>query len=291
MNGDFSAGLRARVALEKHGFSFTRALGQNFILDDDFVAEIVELAGVGEGDCVLEIGPGAGIMTRLLAERCAHVLAVEIDRKLEPVLSGMLADVDNAEVVFEDVLKCDLPALLNRHFPGKDVRVVANLPYYITADAITQLLTCGARIDDVTLMVQKEAAERIDAALGEKNYGALAMTVKYYCDVETLMDVPPQRFTPPPHVMSRLIRLSRRADGVRARNEALLLRLIRSAFRMRRKTLVNNLTGDFPLTRAQAEALLAAQGFDARIRGEALTIDQMAALADALEEILSGNAR
>ena len=163
---------------------------------------------------------------------------------------------------------------------------MANLPYYITADVIERLLTCGADIGDITVMVQKEAAERIGAAVGGKNYCALAMLTQYYCDVEALADVPPERFTPKPHVMSRLIRLTRRSGGERAQDEALLARVIKSAFRMRRKTLVNNLTGDFALSRAEAEALLESQQLDARIRGEALTVDQMTRLANALGQVL-----
>ena len=289
-NQGISPGLRARVALEKHGFSFTHSLGQNFILDDDFLEEIALESGVGEGEAVLEIGPGPGLLTHHLAAHCRKVLALEIDRKLEPVLSEVLEGVSNAEVVFTDVMKCDLPALLEERFPGEEVQVVANLPYYITADVIERLLTCGARIGNITVMVQKEAAERIGAQLGSKNYCALAMLAHYYCDVEELMDVPPERFTPPPHVMSRLIRLNRRTYGPRARDEKLLLRLIRSAFRMRRKTLVNNLTGDFGLSREEAEGLLRSQNLDVRIRGEALSVEQVTLLSDALDEMLQSRA-
>lgn len=285
-NQGISPGLRARVALEKHGFSFTHSLGQNFILDDGFLDGVAAESGVGEGEAVLEIGPGPGILTRCLAARCRQVLALEIDRKLEPVLSEVLEGVSNAEVVFTDVMKCDLPALLEERFPGEEVQVVANLPYYITADVIERLLTCGARIGNITVMVQKEAAERIGAQLGSKNYCALAMLAQYYCEVEELMDVPPERFTPPPHVMSRLIRLNRRTNGPRARDEKLLLRLIRSAFRMRRKTLVNNLTGDFGLSREEVEKLLRGQNLDPRIRGEALSVAQVTLLSDALGELL-----
>ena len=180
--------------------------------------------------------------------------------------------------------------MLEERFPGEVVQVVANLPYYITADVIERLLTCGARIGNITVMVQKEAAERIGAQLGSKNYCALAMLAQYYCDVEELMDVPPERFTPPPHVMSRLIRLNRRTYAPRARDEKLLLRLIRSAFRMRRKTLVNNLTGDFGLSREEAEGLLRSQNLDVRIRGEALSVEQVTLLSDVLGEMLQSRA-
>lgn len=289
-NQGISPGLRARIALEKHGFSFTHSLGQNFILDDDFLEEIALESGVGEGEAVLEIGPGPGILTHHLASHCRQVLALEIDRKLEPVLNEVLEGVDNAEIIFEDVMKCDLSALLEERFPGENVQVVANLPYYITADVIERLLTCGANIGNITVMVQKEAAERIGAQVGSKNYCALAMLTQYYCDVEELMDVSPDRFTPPPHVMSRLIRLNRRTDGLRAKDEKLLLRLIRSAFRMRRKTLVNNLTGDFGVSREQAEKLLMSQYLDVRIRGEALSVEQITRLSDALGEMLQSRA-
>ena len=285
-NPNISPGLRASVALEKHGFSFTHALGQNFILDDYFLDEIARRSGVGSDDCVLEIGPGPGVLTACLAGRCRRVLALEIDKKLEPVLSDVLHGAENAELAFEDVMKCDLPALLSARFPGERVQVVANLPYYITADVIERLLTCGADIGNITVMVQREAAERIDAKLGNKNYCALAMLTQYYRDVEVLMDVPPERFVPRPHVMSRLIRLNCRSDGPRATDEAFLLRVIRSAFRMRRKTLVNNLTGDFALSRSEVEAALAAQGLDARIRGEALDVAQVVSLSDALLAML-----
>lgn len=281
-NQSISPGLCAGIALERHGFSFTHALGQNFILDDDFLEEIARLSRVDSDDSVLEIGPGPGVLTRHLAARCRQVLALEIDQKLQPVLSDVLEGVSNAEVLFEDVMKCDLPALLQARFPGQTVHVTANLPYYITADVIERLLTCGADIGDITVMVQREAAERIGASVGEKNYCALAMLVQYYCEVEELMDVPPERFTPKPHVMSRLIRLTRRENGTRARSDALLRRVIKSAFRMRRKTLVNNLTGDFSLSRAEAEGLMRALDLDVRIRGEALRVEEVVRLSDAL---------
>lgn len=286
MRNQYSAGLRARLSLERHGFSFTHSLGQNFILDDDFLAEIVDQSGVGEEDCVLEIGPGPGVMTWHLAQRCRQVLALEIDRKLQPVLEDVLEGISNVNVLFEDAMRCNLKEVLWRNLSGMPVRVVANLPYYITADVIERLLTCGAEIRDITVMVQREAAERMCAPVGSKDYCALAMLVQYFCDVETLMDVPPECFTPRPHVMSRLIRLSRRASGTWAQDEALLLRVIRSAFRMRRKTLVNNLTGDFQLSREQAEALLDSVGLEKQIRGEALDIPQIVRLADALLKIL-----
>lgn len=284
-----SPALRARVALEKHGFTFTHSLGQNFILDDRFMEDIALMSGVGPDDCVLEIGPGPGILTSHLASHARKVMALEIDQKLKPVLADVLQDVENAEVVFEDCMKCDLPALLQDRFGDATVHVVANLPYYITADVIERLLTCGANIGDITVMVQKEAAERLAAEVGEKNYCALAMLVQYYCDVEELMDVPPERFTPKPHVMSRLIKLNRREYGDFAKDEQFLAKVIKSAFRMRRKTLLNNFSQDFGLARADGEALLTGLGFDARIRGEVLRPEEMAILSDALLDTLRAN--
>lgn len=284
--GDFSAGLRASVALEKYGFRTSHSLGQNFILDDDFLEEIAALSGVSQSDCVLEIGPGPGVLTSHLARRCKRVLALEIDRKLEMVLADVLRDASNVQVIFEDVMRCDLDDLLHHQFGDAPVHVVANLPYYITADVIERLLTRTRAISDITVMVQKEAAERIAARAGDKNYCALSMLVQYYCNVETLMDVPPERFVPQPHVMSRLIRLTRRTDGVSARDDAFLLRVIKSAFRMRRKTLVNNLSGDFAIRREDAQQLLMDLGYDPRIRGEILTPDQAAHLSDALMDRL-----
>lgn len=280
MGDSLSAGLRARIALEKHGFSFNRSLGQNFILDDRFMDEIVHLAEIGPEDCVLEIGPGAGVLTHCLSARCKRVLAVEIDKKLAPVLGEVLADDANAQVLFEDILRCDVAALLETYFPSERVQVVANLPYYITADAIERLVLLGNRLGNITMMVQREAAEHIAAPPGEKNYGALSALVQYYRYVESRMEVPPERFVPRPHVMSRLVTLRNRTDGVRAEDEKLLLRVIKSAFRMRRKTLVNNLVGDFALQRTQAEALLGRLDLDARIRGEMLSADQFALLAN-----------
>lgn len=279
---DLSAGLRASVALEKYGFRTNHALGQNFILDDDFLEEIAVASGVSDADFVLEIGPGPGVLTSHLARRCRKVVSLEIDRKLEPVLNEVLEGVDNVQIIFEDVMRCSLPELIGKQFAGGCVHVVANLPYYITADVIERLLTCGICIEDITVMVQKEAAERIGARAGDKSYCALSMLVQYFCNVETLMDVPPERFVPQPHVMSRLIQLTRRTSGVKAKNEAFLQRVIKSAFRMRRKTLVNNLSGDFAISREDAQQLLISLGHDPRIRGEALTVDEIALLSDAL---------
>lgn len=275
-----SDGVRARIALEKHGFRFQRTLGQNFLLDDARVARIVALAGVGEADDVLEIGPGAGVLTRALARRARRVVALEIDRALAPVLAEMLADVPNVRLEFADALKADLAALMGGRFA-----VVANLPYYITADMVTKLLKSGLDIAHITIMVQREAAARMMAQLGEAQYCLLAATIAYFARCESLMDVPPGAFTPPPHVESRLLRLTPYAKKpVQPRNEALFLRVLAAAFAMRRKTLANNLSRAFQVPREQAAAWLEAVGINPMARGEAVELAALARLSDAMVE-------
>ena len=284
-----SAGLRARVALEKHGFGPKHSLGQNFILDDRLVGQLLDIAGVGETDNVLEIGPGAGVMTALLAERCKRVLALEIDRALADVLADVLAPCDNARVVFQDVMKADLRALTEEAFAGEAFRVVANLPYYITTDVVLRLLRAGLPLTDICVMVQKEAAERIMAHPGEKPWCATAAEVQYFGQPELLLEVPPENFDPPPHVMSCFMRIRLYDERpVKPREEAVFLKLIAAAFAMRRKTLANNLKAAFSLSQEQAAAALEAAGLDAKVRGEALTLEQLARLADALAENSEG---
>lgn len=275
-----SDGVRARIALEKHGFRFQRTLGQNFLLDDARVARIVALAGVGEADDVLEIGPGAGVLTRALARRAHRVVALEIDRALAPVLEEMLAGVSNVRLEFADALKADLAALMGGRFA-----VVANLPYYITADMVMKLLKSGLDISCITIMVQKEAAARMMAQLSEAQYCLLAATIAYFARCESLMDVPPGAFTPPPHVESRLLRLTPYAKKpVQPRNEALFLRVLAAAFAMRRKTLANNLSRAFQVPREQAAAWLEAVGINPMARGEAVELAALARLSDAMVE-------
>lgn len=275
-----SDGVRARIALEKHGFRFQRTLGQNFLLDDARVARIVALAGVGEADDVLEIGPGAGVLTRALARRAHRVVALEIDRALAPVLEEMLAGVSNVRLEFADALKADLAALMGGRFA-----VVANLPYYITADMVMKLLKSGLDISCITIMVQKEAAARMMAQLGEAQYCLLAATIAYFARCESLMDVPSGAFTPPPHVESRLLRLTPYAKKpVQPRNEALFLRVLAAAFAMRRKTLANNLSRAFQVPREQAAAWLEAVGINPMARGEAVELAALARLSDAMVE-------
>ncbi len=269
-----SIGLTARLALEKNGFRFTHSLGQNFILDDRLIARVVDAAEVSAGDGVLEIGAGAGVMTRALADRGAKVLAIEIDQALQPVLAEVLAGTD-VRVEFADALKCDLSSLANDAFSGAPFDVVANLPYYITADVFLRLVMTRLPIRRMTVMVQKEAAERIMASPGQKNWCALAATVQRFGTPSVLMHVPPQAFTPRPHVESVLLRVDMHPDRPGPEDEAMFLKVVSAAFAMRRKTLSNNLMSAFSVPREEAEALIAALGFDPKVRGEALTLPEL----------------
>ena len=277
---NISAGLAARLALERHGFRFTHSLGQNFILDDNLLERLLDLALIEPGARVLEIGPGAGVMTRLMAERGADVTAVELDETLRPVLEDMTGGYANVRLIFADALKADLRALMG----DEPFSVIANLPYYIATELIEKLLTAAPRPRCLTVMVQKEAAERMTAAPGGKTWCALSATVQYFARCETVMELPPAAFTPPPHVDSALLRLEPYAGDapVRAADDAMMLRVIRSAFAMRRKTLANNLTAAFALPREAAVSLIESLGLDARVRGEALSLEQLAALSDRL---------
>jgi len=277
-----AAGSIARAALERHGFRFTHSLGQNFILDDRLMQRIADAAEVGPGGRVLEIGAGAGVLTRTLSDRGAKVLALEIDSALEPVLCEVLQGSD-ARVEFADVLKCDLPALTEGVFHGEPFDVVANLPYYITADVLLLLMKSRLPIRRMTVMVQKEAAERVMAAPGQKNWCALAATVQHFGKPKLMLRVPPEAFTPRPHVESALLRVDIFPDRQSPEDEAMFLKVVAAAFAMRRKTLVNNLMSAFSMPREGAESLLTSLGFDPKVRGEALTLMELSRLADAIK--------
>lgn len=271
---DISCGLRARLLLEKQGFRAAHSLGQNFLFDEGLLEKLIDLAGVEQGDEVLEIGPGAGIMTALLARRAGRVVAVEIDRALLPVLQGMLEGVDNARVVFADVRKVALEELVQ---PG--ARVVANLPYYVTAEAIERLLLSRLRFKSVALMLQKEAAQRLMSAPGDKNWCALAAMTQYFGRPRIMCEVHPRplsrrRMCKAPFWRIDLVR--RKSPSSRP-TRPWFLRVIAAAFAMRRKTLQNNLRAAFSLKAEEAAALLEAAGIPARARGETLTLGEFGA--------------
>ena len=280
-----SAELRARVAIEKYRFRNTHSLGQNFLLSERLLEHLLDEAALSREDCVLEIGPGPGLMTALLSRRCRQVLAVELDRGLEPVLSDVLQGCDNVRIHFGDILKTDVAALTREAFGGGEYRVVANLPYYITADILLKLTALPEPPESICIMVQREAAERIMSSPGSKQWCALAVELQYYGKPQVLAEVPAEAFDPPPHVTSCFIRIDRHESPVvTPKNEQLYRRLIRAAFAMRRKTLANNLKASFGLDQQAAKAVLTAAGLDERVRGESLNHIELCRVADALYE-------
>lgn len=282
-NSQLSAGLRARVALEKHFFKPAHSLGQNFILDDEFLSLLLELADIREDDFVLEIGPGPGVMTSLLADRAQKVLSIEMDVKLEPVLKDVLFGQDNVRVLFMDAMRADIAALVRDELNGEKYRVVANLPYYITADLIQKMVLTRPRPQSICVMVQKEAAERLMSNPGSKNWCAFAAMVHCYGECEILDEVPPQRFQPAPHVDSCFIRVQLHEQQlVNPAHEESLLKMIRCCFHMRRKTLANNLKAYYGMNQEQAASLIEEAGLQPQVRGEALSLEEIARLTEAM---------
>ena len=284
---DYSAKLiepQNTIALIKaHDFSFKKRFGQNFLIDSHVLDKIIRGAEIGKEDAVLEIGPGIGTLTQALCEAAGEVTAVEIDRDLIPILEKTLADYDNVRIINEDILKLDLSAISE-----KPLKVVANLPYYITTPIIMGLFESGAPLLSITVMVQKEVADRMQAAPGGKDYGALSLAVQYYAEAGIIANVPPNCFIPRPGVGSAVIRLTKHAaPPVQPKDEKFMFRLIRAAFAQRRKTLVNTLRNDSSLSysREQLEAVLAAMGLPAAVRGERLSLAEFAELSDRLMEL------
>lgn len=286
MNGELSYEARARGALGREDFRFSHRLGQNFILDDAVVDEIAARSGAEKGDVVLEIGPGAGTLTAALRRRGAYVLAVEVDTGLKPVLTSLLGGDEGVRLRFGDILKCDLNELRAEMLAmggGGRLLVAANLPYYITSDVLTRFARSGARFDALTVMVQQEAAERMMARRGSKQYCLLSALLGWEYALEEVMRLPRTLFTPAPHVDSALVRLEPHAQPpAEVRERAMLLRTLSAAFLMRRKTMLNNLCAAFSLSREEAAAALDEAGLAPNVRGEALDYAQLAALANAL---------
>ncbi len=273
--------------IQKHGFDFQKKFGQNFLIDSHVLDKIIDAAEITKDDFVLEIGPGIGTMTQYLAEAAREVTAVEIDRKLIPILEETLAGYDNVTVINQDVLKTDIAALAQEKNGGRPIKVVANLPYYITTPIIMGLFESHVPISSITVMVQKEVAMRMQAGPGTKDYGALSLAVQFYSEPYLAANVPPNCFMPRPNVGSAVIRLKTyEQPPVTVRDEKLLFALIRASFNQRRKTLVNGLKNSSELSFTKEEILEALQkcGFNENIRGEALTLAQFAALADVLAQ-------
>ena len=274
--------------IQKYEFMFQKKFGQNFLIDTHVLEKIISAAGITKNDCVLEIGPGIGTMTQYLAENAGHVVAVEIDRNLIPILKETLADYDNVTVINEDILRVDIKALAEEYNGGKPIKVVANLPYYITTPIIMGLVESGVPIDNITVMVQKEVADRMKEGPGSKDYGALSLAVQYYAEPEIVANVPPNCFIPRPNVGSAVIRLTRHKEmPVGVKDPALMFKIIRASFNQRRKTLQNGLGNapELPYTKEQIAAAIAEMGLTPTIRGEALSLAQFAQLSDILGEM------
>ena len=274
--------------IQKYEFMFQKKFGQNFLIDTHVLEKIISAAGITKNDCVLEIGPGIGTMTQYLAENAGHVVAVEIDRNLIPILKETLADYDNVTVINEDILRVDIKALAEEYNGGKPIKVVANLPYYITTPIIMGLFESGVPIDNITVMVQKEVADRMKEGPGSKDYGALSLAVQYYAEPEIVANVPPNCFIPRPNVGSAVIRLTRHKEmPVEVKDPALMFKIIRTSFNQRRKTLQNGLGNapELPYTKEQIAAAIAEMGLTPTIRGEALSLAQFAQLSDILGEM------
>ena len=274
--------------IQKYEFMFQKKFGQNFLIDTHVLEKIISAAGITKDDCVLEIGPGIGTMTQYLAENAGHVVAVEIDRNLIPILKETLADYDNVTVINEDILRVDIKALAEEYNGGKPIKVVANLPYYITTPIIMGLFESGVPIDNITVMVQREVADRMKEGPGSKDYGALSLAVQYYAEPEIVANVPPNCFIPRPNVGSAVVRLTRHKEmPVEVKDPALMFKIIRASFNQRRKTLQNGLGNapELPYTKEQIAAAIAEMGLTPTIRGEALSLAQFAQLSDILGEM------
>lgn len=271
--------------IQKYEFAFQKKFGQNFLIDTHVLEKIIAAAGVTKEDMVLEIGPGIGTMTQYLAEAARQVIAVEIDANLIPILQETLKDYSNVKVINEDILKVDIRQLAEQYNGGRPIKVVANLPYYITTPIIMGLFEGDVPIDNITVMVQKEVADRMQVGPGSKDYGALSLAVQYYADPYIVANVPPNCFIPRPNVGSAVIRLTRHAvPPVEVSDPALMFRLIRASFNQRRKTLQNGLNNSPEVNYTKEQIIMAIEnlGVPAAIRGEALTLAQFAQLANVL---------
>ncbi len=274
-----------KAIIDSYSFSFQKKFGQNFLVDSNVLENIIEKAGITEDDLVLEIGPGIGTMTQYLCESAREVVAIEIDETLIPILNYTLEDYDNVEVINDDALKTDIEKIVKKKNGGKPIKVVANLPYYITTPIIMGLLEGKAPIESITIMVQKEVAERMQTGPGSKDYGALSLAVQYYADANILMTVPASCFMPRPKVDSSVIKLDiYDKPPVDVCDEEMMFKIIRASFNQRRKTLVNGLknASNLPFTKEEIEESIEKLGEDVRVRGEKLTLEQFAKLTNIL---------
>jgi len=271
--------------LQKYNFNFQKKYGQNFLIDPHVLQKIIAAADIGPEDFVLEIGPGIGTLTEYLAENAREVVAVEIDKKLIPILEDTLSACDNVTVIHDDILKTDIKELADKYNGGRPIKVVANLPYYITTPIIMGLFESEVPLESVTVMVQKEVADRMQSGPGTKDYGALSLAIQYYAEPYIVANVPPNCFMPRPAVGSSVIRLTRHSKmPVEVKDPAFMFRLIRASFNQRRKTLQNSLhnASDLQIPKERIAEALTESGLPASVRGEKLTLSQFAGLSDLL---------
>lgn len=276
--------------LQKYNFNFQKKFGQNFLIDTHVLDKIIASAEVGKEDCVLEIGPGIGTMTQYLAENAREVVAVEIDKALIPILGDTLSEYDNVTVINEDILKVDINKIVEEKNNGEPIKVVANLPYYITTPIIMGLFESHVPLKSITIMVQKEVADRMQVGPGTKDYGALSLAVQYYAKPEIVANVPPNCFMPRPNVGSAVIRLTRYdRPPVEVEDEKYMFSIIRASFNQRRKTLINGLlnAGNLGITKENITEVLEQMGLSLTVRGEALTLEQFAELSNKLKKYKS----
>lgn len=271
--------------LQKYEFHFQKKFGQNFLIDTNVLDKIISASRITKEDCVLEIGPGIGTMTQYLAESAGEVVAVEIDKALIPILEDTLSEYDNVTVINEDILKVDINRIVEEKNQGRPIKVVANLPYYITTPIIMGLFEKHVPLKSITIMVQKEVADRMQVGPGTKDYGALSLAVQYYAKPEVVANVPPNCFIPRPNVGSAVIRLTRyEQPPVVVEDEQRMFSIIRASFNQRRKTLINGLSNGTDLPKERIAGALEIMGLPATVRGEALTLEQFAELSNLLKK-------
>ena len=277
-----------KALLQRHGFHFSKALGQNFLIDPTVCPRMAEFATMGEGDfAVIEIGPGIGVLTKELSAFSKKVVAIELDTRLIPILDETLSECDNTEVINADAMKLDLAALIKEKFEGLSVSVCANLPYYITSPIIMGLLEENLPIDNITVMVQKEAAERICAAPGERDCGAVSAAVRYYSNPQILFHVGKESFLPSPKVDSAVISLKlREKPPISPKSEKMFFKCVKAAFAQRRKTVLNSVSATLKIDKAVLSDALESAGISPLKRAEALSMDELCALSDAVFDIL-----
>ncbi|MBQ9827417.1 MAG: 16S rRNA (adenine(1518)-N(6)/adenine(1519)-N(6))-dimethyltransferase RsmA [Lachnospiraceae bacterium] len=280
---DIKSSVRTAAIINKYGFDFKKRFGQNFLIDDRVLDKIIDASGITGEDTVLEIGPGIGTLTERLLQKAKSVIAVEIDRDLVAILQETLADYKNLVLINNDILKVDIRELAEKYNGGNSIKVIANLPYYITTPIIMGIYESGAPVRDITVMVQKEVARRMQAGPGSKDYGALSLAVAYYAKPYIAASVPRNCFMPRPNVDSAVIRLTSFDEPpVKVKDEKLMFRIIRAVFNQRRKTMVNSLSGaqELSLSKEEARRAVTAAGLPEDIRGEKLTLEEFARTAD-----------